>query len=91
MMTTPQFVKAGKELETLNLGTLVLLKPKGRPNYVFVKKTPMEARPILAANEDLCSLDYYDCRYNQSVSKSITLAVRHELVQMRVVSAKQLK
>ena len=90
MMTTPQFEKASKELEALNLGTLVNLRLRSRASFVFIKKSPSEVMPILASNEDLCSLEFYASRYNQSVSKSVPLGVRHELVQQHLILAKQL-
>ncbi len=89
MMTNGQFLKPARDLETLQLGSVVTIHQRGKPTYVFVKKPPVEAMPILAVNADLCSLDYYESRYNQTVSKSITLGVRHELVVKKLISAKQ--
>ena len=92
MMKTDQFEKAARELETLNLGTLVNLKPSGmRGMVVFVKKPPQEVIAALRENEDLCPLDYYEQRYYAPVSKIVKLRVRSELLQMGILSAKQLQ
>ena len=93
MMTTTQFEKAAKELEGLNLGTFVVLKVKGRGNKspVFVKRSPAEVGTVLEINEDLCTLSYYESRYSESVSKTVTLNVRAQLASLGLVAAKQLR
>ena len=91
MLTTIQFEKAAKELQTLNLGTLVTLKGKrGRMTFVFVKRSPAEVGTVLGMNEDLCTLSYYESRYSESVSKTVTLHVRAQLANMGLISSKQL-
>lgn len=90
MMTSDQYNKACKELEGLNLGTLVTLSNVRKASVVFVKRAPAEALPIIEMNQDLCSLEYYESRYNQPVSKSISLNMRHGLAKMGVLSPKQL-
>ena len=92
MMTTTQFEKAAKELRNLNLGTLVTLKGnRGRMTHVFVKRSPTEVGAVLAMNEDLCTLSYFESRYSESVSKTVTLNVRAQLVHMGLIAAKQLR
>ena len=92
MMTSTQFEKAAKELEALTVGTIVMIKGKrGKTLPVFVKRSPAEVGTVLAINEDLCTLGYYELRYNQSVSKSVTLNVRAQLASLGLVAAKQLR
>ena len=92
MMTTTQFEKAAKELQNLNLGTLVVIKGKcGSPSSAFVKRSPAEVYTVLAMNEDLCTLSYYESRYSESVSKTVTLNVRAQLANMGLIAAKQLR
>ena len=92
MMTSTQFDKAANELQVLNLGKFVMIKVKrGRTSPVFVKRSPAEVGTVLAMNEDLCTLSYYESRYNQSVSKSVTLSVRAQLASLGLVAAKQLR
>ena len=92
MMTSIQFEKAAKELQTLNLGTLVMMKGKrGKTTPVFVKRSPAEVGTVLVMNEDLCTLSYYESRYSGSVSKTVTLNVRAELANMGLIAAKQLR
>ena len=93
MMTTNQFVKACEELQTLGLGQIVSVKnaPSRRQLAVFVKKQLDDAsRLTLNQNSDFCTVDYYEMRYKESVSKSIPLNARSELVRMGAVAAKQL-
>ena len=92
MMTTIQFEKAAKDLQALNLGTFVIMKGKrGSPSSVLVKRSPAEVGTVLAMNGDLCTLDYYESRYSESVSKSVTLNVRSQLANMGLIAAKQLR
>ena len=92
MMTSTQFEKAAKELEAFNLGKFVTMKGKrGLPTAVFVKYSPAEVGAVLAMNEDLCTLSYYESRYGESVSKSVTLNVRAQLASLGLVAAKQLR
>ena len=93
MMTTNQFVKACEELQTLGLGQIVSIKygATGRQTVVFVKKQPDDtSRFTLNQNSDLCTVDYYEMWYKESVSKSVPLNARSELVRMGMVAAKQL-
>ena len=92
VMTTIMFEKAAKELQALNLGSFVPVQQSvGRGAFVFVKRSPVEVGAVLAMNEDLCSLSYYESRYSESVSKSITLNLRAQLANMGLIAAKQLK
>ena len=92
MMTSTQFEKAAKELEGLNLGTFVVLQVKGgNKSPVFVKRSPAEVGTVLEMKEDLCTLSYYESRYSESVSKSVTLSVRAQLADLGLVAAKQLR
>ncbi len=77
-------------LEILKLGTLIQTSARKKPTVVFVKTPPAEAAPVLAVNNDLCSVDFYETRYHGSMSKSINLYTRHKLAKMGVLSAKQL-
>ena len=76
-----QFAEAAYSLETLNLGTVAVI---GSRLKVFIKKPPA----ILMQNPDLCSPEYYAQRYNQPLSKSVSLGVRHQIATMKLVSAK---
>ena len=80
-----QFAEAAYTLETLNLGTVAVI---GSRLKVFIKKPPSEAEAILFQNPDLCSPEYYAQRYNQPLSKSVSLGVRHQIASMKLVSAK---
>ena len=91
MMTSTQFEKAAKELDGLNLGQFVVLQVVGNKSAVFVKRSPAEVGAVLAMNENLCTLSYYESRYSESVSKSISLSVRAQLTKMGLIAAKQLQ
>ena len=93
MLTTIQFEKAAKELQALNLGTIhvLIIGKLGKTMLVFVKRLPAEVGAVLAMNEDLCTLSYYESRYSESVSKTVTLNVRAQLANMGLIAALQLK
>ena len=85
-----EFVKAARDLEKLNLGTLVCLEhEKAISSRVFLKKPPIEVTKILNANPSLCSPETYMKRYKMPTTKSITFAVRAKLVKLKLVSEKQ--
>ncbi len=83
-LTSDQFVEAATCLETLALGSVVLL----RRSAVFIKKPPNEVTAILESNPHLCSPEYYANRYNKALSRSVPLGIRHELSTKRLVPAK---
>lgn len=85
-----EFVKAARDLEKLNLGTVVCLEhEKAISSRVFLKKPPIEVMGILNANPSLCFPEIYMKRYKMPTTKSITFAVRAKLVKMKLVSEKQ--
>ena len=92
-MTTDQFTEAAVALQAINLGVLVDINQgkTHRTNYVFVKKQPSEVQMALAANPDLCSIDYYEQRYKKPISKAVTLKARYKIAELNIVPAKLLK
>ena len=92
--TIKQFIAASTMLQQLGLGQLLNLKsrPGGRDGYFFVKAPPHTAVPILqlADNSDLCSVEQYGMRYGGSTPTCINLKIRAKLVEMGVVSQRQM-
>ena len=87
-LTSSQFLKAGRELEAANLGSMVNLSQSGRAAVVFVKKVPEEAVPGLLANPDLCTPELYAEKYFRPTPACITWKHRASLVSMGYVSEK---
>ncbi len=82
-----QFLEAANALQAQGLGTVVALSNQGG-RKAFIKKPPDEVEAILKANPDLCSPEYYRKRYNQPLSKYVSLFVRHQVASMKLVPAK---
>ena len=88
MLTVKQYLMAAQDLESANLGSLVAVETsKGRVSHVFIKKLPSEIQPFLAANPDLCTLEYFEARFNKPVSKSVSLIERHHIARLGLVPA----
>ncbi len=85
MMSSKQFIGVANDLQDANLGTVMKFQTASRLSFVFIKKPPHEITEALAANLDLCSLEYYTTRYNLPVSKSVPLGIRHQLTSMGLV------
>ena len=87
-----QFQAAAEDLKAADLGELFEVKlGKGTATKVFVKKHPAEVEDALGENEDLCTIEQYKGKYEQTPSKSIPLKLRSKLVEMGVVFEKQMK
>ena len=91
MMSTKQFIKAGGALQDLRLGNLVSVKTRGGKHAsVFVKKAPADVALDLSEHPDLCSLEYYEMRYNTQIAKSladISLMIRQHFAEAGQVPA----
>lgn len=85
MLSSKQFISIAKEMEASGLGMIVSLQTGSRPSNVFIKKPPLEIRPILEANLDLCSPDHYAMRYKLPMSKIIHRSTRIHLMAMGLV------
>ena len=83
-----QYLEAANNLQVLQLGTVVQV---GTKSQVFIKKAPTEGTTaILLANPGLCHPEHYTERYKKSLSKSVSLGIRHQVLKMRLVPASQM-
>ncbi len=87
-MSVSKFESAANKLQTMNLGTVVHLR-SGKKTPVFIKKSPDDIAPILAAGgyEDLCSIGEYVERYMLPIPRSISQRTKYveTLVNMGVL------
>lgn len=79
LLTSKQFQTICQELEKLDLGTVVFMHRRSS-QAVFVKRLPDDARVVLQANPDLCSVEHYTARYYEPASKMLSQSVKEELV-----------
>ncbi len=78
-----RFLEAANSLQSLGLGKVVTV---GKLSLkAFIKKPPSEVADILNENFDLCSPEYYEERYNQPLSRTVSLSVRHQLMTAKLV------
>ena len=93
-ISATEFIEAGHALETMGYGHMrdfTYKGPaKGRPGKVFVKRYPDEISDVLGSNPDLCDPDVYSKRYHHSPPKCVGLSLRSRLVQMKLVTQKQM-
>ncbi len=75
------FSEAAKALQSLGLGDVAAI---GKCE-VFIKKLPIDAAAILNMNIDLCHPQYYEERYNQPLSRLVSLDLRHRLAAAKLV------
>ncbi|XP_072016040.1 uncharacterized protein [Amphiura filiformis] len=81
-----QFLRAANELQALNLGKLVKVKPAHRFGVdVFVKKEPLQIGSDLANNKDLCTWEEYTGRFFMATPACVKKDIRDELVKQVLV------
>ncbi len=78
-----RFLEACDGLQSLGLGTVVAVGKLS--SKAFIKTPPNEASAILNVNLDLCSPEYYEERYKQPLSRTVSLSVRHQLMTAKLV------
>ncbi len=92
--TIKQFIAASTMLQQLGLGQLAIIRNQvgGRETRIFVKASLQDAMPIiqLAENSDLCSVEQYGRRYAASIPTCINLKMRAKLVEMGLVTQRQM-
>ena len=78
------FVDAATTLQEMGLGSVVGAGKSGGLK-VFIKKPVSEVKDILIANPGLCSPEYYEKRYKHPLSKTVSLSVRSQLAEAKLV------
>ena len=93
MSPRKNLLKLPEKLECFNLGSLVNIEiNKARKGSdIFVKKRPEQVGNILQMMPGLCSLTDFNQRFAMRVPTVISLRLRAQLVNLGLVSEKQLK
>ncbi len=78
------FVDAANTLQEMGLGTVVGAGKTGGVK-VFIKNPVSEVIDILKANPGLCSPEYYEKRYKHPLSKAVSLSIRSQLAEAKLV------
>ena len=88
-----KFLFAANKLQSADLGTLMVVERISKSCHVFVKKTPDDIRADLLSpkNNDLCTPDEYEQRFNLPPPAPITLKIQNSLVELGIVPAGSFK
>ncbi len=84
-----KFMSAANQLQSDNLGVLVVLDRISSQAHVFVKKTPNEIHDLLLLKQhsDLCTPEEYFTRYIMPTPVSVTERMKTCMIDRGLVSA----